>query len=357
MSPIPSAVAQGRSPGIPFRTGCGLLLAAAVLVAGGPASGWERQGDSARKNLKGKELFRSGLKLEAARVWEEAFLDSCGGEELGIANNLGIVHYQLAQPQPAYYFFQYALTLDALGAFHLKNRSKVEAAAAELEKSLSKDYTRIEIQTTPIPNTRICFASQALGGCYKTPFVWYATDGLHLLKLSRERGEETAVELNVVRGKPQVVTVELPGIAQEAPTFARTFAGPGHSCGLAEGGRLSCWGDNRFAQLGGGTCEWVRKDPLPVLDLPAGVTDVSIGGHATCAVTGDGLAWCWGTTRRGRSGMGRAEARRTSWGFRPRYAGFLRRPSALLPAAPMRASCWETGRCDAGEPTTEGSSG
>ncbi|MBM4353220.1 MAG: hypothetical protein FJ109_05390 [Deltaproteobacteria bacterium] len=310
-----------------------------LVLAATPAGGWERQGDSARKNLKGKELFRSGLKLEAARVWEEAFLDSCGGEELGIANNLGIVHYQLAQPQAAYYFFQYALTLDSLGAFGLKNRSKVEAATAELQKTLSRNRARIEVRTRPVPNARICFASEALGGCYKTPFVWYLDEGLHLFRLSCEGGDEVTVEVNVEGDQGKVLTVDLPGPSaawmpagggaagatggaaangaaggppahadpaadSRAPSFVRTFAGKGHSCGLDAGGRLACWGDNLFSQLGGGTCEWTRNDPVPVRSLPPTVSDAAVGGRTSCAVTGDGLAWCWGSNASGQVGDG-----------------------------------------------------
>jgi alpha-tubulin suppressor-like RCC1 family protein len=292
------------NPPSPNPLAVALLLAALLLVASpNVVLSWERQGDSARKNLKGKELFKTGLKLEATQVWEEAFLDSCGGEELGIANNLGIVHYQLAQKQAAFYFFHYALTLDSMGAFRLKNRAKVEAAATDLETTLSKDFTRLEIRTSPVPNARVCFASQQLGGCYKTPFVWYAAEGLHLFTLAREGGEEKTVEVTLVRGKPQTLTVDLPGL-ETSDEFSRTIVGKGHSCGLDGAGRLSCWGDNRFAQLGGGTCEWSRPEPLPVRELPPGITEVAVGGKTSCALTGDGLAWCWGDNTSGQVGNG-----------------------------------------------------
>jgi trimeric autotransporter adhesin len=65
-----------------------------------------------------------------------------------------------------------------------------------------------------------------------------------------------------------------------------------HTCAIVNGG-AQCWGDNLDAQIGDGTRGDRRLTPVGVSGLTSGVTDISAGGHHTCALVGDG-AKCWG---------------------------------------------------------------
>ena len=71
----------------------------------------------------------------------------------------------------------------------------------------------------------------------------------------------------------------------------RVVIGTKHACALAAG-RVACWGDNEYGQLGNGnrTDSTVATD---VLGLPAPVTALAAGGHRSCAVAA-GNAHCWG---------------------------------------------------------------
>jgi alpha-tubulin suppressor-like RCC1 family protein len=69
----------------------------------------------------------------------------------------------------------------------------------------------------------------------------------------------------------------------------------GHTCGLAAGGAVYCWGDNERGQLGTGTSDLnPHAVPEPVSggfvfnELTAGL------GRHSCAITDLGAAYCWG---------------------------------------------------------------
>lgn len=66
-----------------------------------------------------------------------------------------------------------------------------------------------------------------------------------------------------------------------------------HICGLSAGGEAYCWGSNAGGQLGLGTVGGSRDTPTAVV---AGqrFKAIAVGGQHTCALSTEGLAWCWG---------------------------------------------------------------
>ncbi len=86
-------------------------------------------------------------------------------------------------------------------------------------------------------------------------------------------------------------------------TFAMLAAGLTHTCGIARDGVAYCWGANDTAQIGDGTVLQPRSTPVRV------ATDVRFamigpGGGHTCAVTVDGVGYCWGGNWHGQLGVG-----------------------------------------------------
>lgn len=67
------------------------------------------------------------------------------------------------------------------------------------------------------------------------------------------------------------------------------------ACALREGGRVSCWGDNEYGQLGDGTRRdrWTPVDVSAVDGAP--VTQIAAGAHHVCALTRSGEVICWGS--------------------------------------------------------------
>jgi alpha-tubulin suppressor-like RCC1 family protein len=85
-------------------------------------------------------------------------------------------------------------------------------------------------------------------------------------------------------------------------------AGHYHSCVLALGGSVKCWGYNLYGQLGDGTLT-DRPTPIAVSGLTTGVTALAGGYRHTCAVTARGGLQCWGYNGYGQVGDGSTTTR------------------------------------------------
>jgi len=82
-------------------------------------------------------------------------------------------------------------------------------------------------------------------------------------------------------------------LTDDCAEVAALSTGYYHSCVLLDDGRLQCWGDNGYGQIGDGTIV-IRRTPTVVPGLDS-VVSVSAGGQHTCAVLADGSARCWGS--------------------------------------------------------------
>lgn len=87
-------------------------------------------------------------------------------------------------------------------------------------------------------------------------------------------------------------------------TFTEISAGGRHTCGIATGGDLYCWGANDSLQLGTSTTpNVVSNTPLLVPGI-SNVVQVSAGANHTCAIVQGGQAYCWGSASWGQVGNG-----------------------------------------------------
>jgi alpha-tubulin suppressor-like RCC1 family protein len=112
-------------------------------------------------------------------------------------------------------------------------------------------------------------------------------------------------EFGVVRCAKTPVAVT--GVA----TATAIAAGGDHTCGLLAGGRVDCWGANYFGELGDAvgsgpqTCNGYPCSETAVgVEGIANATAISAGGGHTCALLAGGRVACWGEGSFGQLGDG-----------------------------------------------------
>jgi adhesin/invasin len=88
------------------------------------------------------------------------------------------------------------------------------------------------------------------------------------------------------------------------PSFvaAQVAAGAEHSCAITVDGLAYCWGDNTTSELGDGTTTQ-RTRPRRTSGSATFQT-VAAGRGYSCGLTASGAAWCWGANTKGQLGVG-----------------------------------------------------
>jgi alpha-tubulin suppressor-like RCC1 family protein len=84
-----------------------------------------------------------------------------------------------------------------------------------------------------------------------------------------------------------------PRLVPNLENVKRVAIGNYTTCAIVgNAGKLKCWGENDYGQIGDGTND---DSDTPVLTIEKGVKQVDIGEYHTCAVFESGKAKCWGS--------------------------------------------------------------
>ncbi len=93
--------------------------------------------------------------------------------------------------------------------------------------------------------------------------------------------------------------------------------GAEHSCVLLQDGRVECWGDNNFGQLGNGSERGIFNPPTAPVTGITGAVAATSGAEHTCALFRGGRVQCWGRGFFGRLGDGQDRNRPDGNAFTP----------------------------------------
>jgi cysteine-rich repeat protein len=90
---------------------------------------------------------------------------------------------------------------------------------------------------------------------------------------------------------------------REGEVFNNLGLGRGQTCATTNQGRVYCWGDNDYGELGnGGTID--SPLPAPVQGIPGRTVAIGVGASHGCALTSDLVVYCWGRDSYGQAGNG-----------------------------------------------------
>ena len=136
-------------------------------------------------------------------------------------------------------------------------------------------------------------------------------------------------------GQGDFVEVAGPVAVEGEMRFVSVSVGEEHACGLADTGQAYCWGNNHYSRLGEGT-EQNRNSPTAVLGEHSFST-LSTGYQHACALTHDGATYCWGADYAGQIGHGERVVRDTPTEPSPRIVAGDQRFVSL--SAGYNATC------------------
>ena len=106
----------------------------------------------------------------------------------------------------------------------------------------------------------------------------------------------------------------------DSEKFAYLSTSLTYSCGLTTSGKAFCWGGGTFGNLGNAdTADIDRPDEVNTLTLLGGETtfiaisvpSAGLGSHA-CAITTNGVPYCWGSDANGQLGNGAITGQQSS---------------------------------------------
>ena len=156
-----------------------------------------------------------------------------------------------------------------------------------------------------------------VGGGFR--FVAISAGGAHTCALDETGvaycwGDNAEGQLGWNDGASTAVPVPVSG----GVLFAQVGAASQHTCALGVDSAVYCWGSNALGELGDGGLPGIaggdmrRWFPTRVAGLSSVQAITEGDGRHTCALTSDGLAYCWGSNGLGELGYGRFDQVTTS---------------------------------------------
>ena len=145
----------------------------------------------------------------------------------------------------------------------------------------------------------VCWGNNTYGqlGNGETDINFYLNENINIVPpCSGSDCDDLTLIEQVSQGSSTVMTVD---------DATAIVSGSIHTCALRRDRTVWCWGDNTWGQLGNGQSgdEEFSAQPLKVKDI-ADATAIATGVSHNCALHADGTVSCWGYNRYGQLGNG-----------------------------------------------------
>jgi len=145
------------------------------------------------------------------------------------------------------------------------------------------------VSSIDIEGANACAVSEGIAYCWGAPYGPVANEAL-----------DNALD----RALPEPVATPEP-LVQIATTRDTAIATmPQRQCGVGVSGAVYCWGNNSSGQAGDGTTTYAPT-PVKVAGLPAAAAEVRTTPLASCALLTSGKIFCWGNNDYGQLGAGK----------------------------------------------------
>ena len=132
-------------------------------------------------------------------------------------------------------------------------------------------------------------------------FITISAGGSHTCGISSDGqtycwGSNDVAQLGTDSFSSQTIpTVVNTANLRKGTSFISITAGLFHTCGLANDGRVYCWGKNLNGQLGDATN--INKNIPTLVNSPISFKSISAGANSTCGLATDGNSYCWGGSK------------------------------------------------------------
>lgn len=157
-----------------------------------------------------------------------------------------------------------------------------------------------DVSGNPVSGAAVTFTVTAGGGTV-TPSTPISTDATGIATLAGWT-LGASIGSNTVNASAALIVATLNFNATGFFQVASIAAGTGHSCAVTADGVGFCWGDNSEGGLGDNSLT-NRLTPTAVAGGHT-FSQISAGRFYSCALTGAGAAWCWGLNTLGALGNG-----------------------------------------------------
>lgn len=124
-------------------------------------------------------------------------------------------------------------------------------------------------------------------------------------------GENNYGQLGDGTTNGSLVPVQVDMSTMGSDVFVSVSAAYQHTCGSTNTGRVFCWGDNTQGELGNTSGAYETAKPVPLDTSSIGTQNfvsVAAGGLTSCALTQTGISYCWGRNDQGQTGIGATSA-------------------------------------------------